>query len=329
MRLLLTLLFTSFLIISISVDIHSQAYSRFYTNYNNDFALNPALASKKDYSQVGVNFIREWAGFEGSPMMVNLYGTIVESDVERWATSIVVDYETFGLSSFYNINPGYSFNVMNYDRTFSLAASVDYKGISFDVLKLPQDVLTASQRQLGVNIGGYFASVAPSEEYESSHYYVGLSSQIASFSFNSDTGRRILTNANLLLGYKLFMTEYFHIEPRINFGFNFTDNSIYSSSLNVELEQYDYAYGDKFGWYADLGFIYNNQKTINYDTQFTSSLLQGSYVTIGAGIMLNMGSGNNLMKAGSFFEYGLNSLSNTNAINFGIQLNYFLFDIGW
>lgn len=319
------LLFTIFVINNLS----SQSSSRFYTNFNNDFASNPALASKKDYTQVGLNYIREWAGFEGSPMMVNFYGTMIEADRERWATSLILDYESFGATNYFNVSPGYSFNVLNYERTFSLASAVRFSGVSFDGLKVPIDVQTETQMEFGVIIGGYFASVAPAEEYEATHYYAGLSTQLTAFSFSENTDRKFLNSANMLVGYKLFLNEELHVEPRLSLGYNFSENSIYSSSLNVEVENYDYAYGDRFGWYGNIGFIYNSPKGVNIGSQFNSSITLGSYLTIGGGLMLNPGQDNNVIKAGSFFEYGLNQLSNTNAINFGIQINYFLFDFGW
>ena len=125
-----------------------------------------------------------------------------------------------------------------------------------------------------------------------------------------------------------FYTEMFHIEPRLVINYNFNENSVYSVALNIELEQYDYGYADRFGWFGNLGLIYNNQNRNNIGSSFNSSFTLGSYLTVGGGLILNLGENSNPIKAGGFFEYGLNQLSNSNAINFGIQLNYFLFDIG-
>jgi len=305
-----------------------QSFNTIYSNNYNYFQFNPATSAQYEYSQFGINAIQEWNGFEKAPKSINLYGTFIEVEEKRWALGGYADLESFGVQRKIDVGFNYTYNLVQLENTLAIGLMPSYIHHGF---KDPQNIdISNSLNSFSAFAfdAGLFFSTSDPTQYSESFFYGGLSSEVTNMAFGENKENNFFTNINLLLGMRMWLGEQFFLEPRSQSTFNRIENKLLSSSLGLHLEQFDYKrFKSTFGYFMDVSYVWNNAKVD--DLQFFNS----SWVSLGLGPILKMGSSNNwktsnLLRAGVYFEYRIGEIQQMSGYNIGINVNCLFFNQG-
>ncbi len=215
-----------------------------YTQYMYNMSLlNPAYAASKDYTSLGFIYRNQWAGLEGAPKTMNLFGQTKFSNNLGLGGSIISDQIGTENKTFIQVDASYPLQIAeNQFISLGLKAGLSMHSINLSDIDTSLGNTNATSPTVGV---GFL--------YYSSSFYVGASiPNVLETKQTTDTGEEItIENKDFyaMAGYVFDLNSVLKLKPNlliratgedpitINIGSNVLIHNKYEFGIGYRLDE--------------------------------------------------------------------------------------------